>query len=149
VPERLARLADFHRRDATFPGPTEVLDDVTRRLLEAPASEAPRLRAVRHAVLAAGVRRLLAAASQPQQVPAARAALESALERMAGSLERRPRAGGPADREIAVTLAADIRRWLARPAGASGLATPPPELPPGPPIGAAAADGCEADLGRR
>jgi len=149
VPERLARLSDFHRRDATLPGPPEVLDAVTRRLLEAPGSEAPRLRAVRRAVLAAGVRRLLAAASQPQQVPEARAALESALDRMAGSLERRPRTGDPADRELAVALASDIRRWLARPAIAAGLATPPPDLPPGPPIGAASADGCEADLGRR
>ncbi len=94
------------------------------------------------------VRRLLAAARDPAQVPAVRAALEASLHRLVADLVRDPRAGEPADQALRATLAADIQRWLARPAaiaaGPPGAADTPPELPPGPPIGGwDMADECE------
>ncbi len=146
-PERLARLVDFHRRDPSMPAVEEVLDAITRRVFTGPAPASPRLRAVRRAVQAAAVRRLLASASA-QQSSAVRAALEASLERLAASLAREARTGEPADRALKALLARDFQRWLARPAAASvgALAAPggPPELPPGPPIGGLGqADECE------
>jgi hypothetical protein len=142
-PERLARLVDLHRRDAGMPGVDEVLDAIVRRSFAGRAPAAPRLREIRRSLQAVTVRRLLAAAAQPQQVPAARASLESALARLAGELARGSRAQDAADRPLHALLARDIERWSARPASASPPGAPP-ELPPGPPIGTLApADECE------
>jgi hypothetical protein len=141
--ERLARVADHHRRDAAMPGVEEVLDAIVRRSFAGTPPGPPRLREIRRVLQAATVRRLLAAASESRQVPAARAALESALTRLAGELARGARATDPADRSLHALLARDIERWLGRPAGAAPPGVPP-ELPPGPPIGAGAlADECE------
>ncbi len=146
-PERLARVVDFHRRDAAEPGVDEVLDALTKQVFTA-AATMPRLREIRRTVQAVTVRRLLAAASQPAQVTAVRAALEAALRRLAADMRRDARTGEPGDQELRATLAADIERWLARPATAAAAreAAPgaPPEPPPGPPIGGwSAADECE------
>ena len=144
-PERLARVVDFHRRDASQPGVDEVLDAITTRVF-AGAAAAPRLREIRRTVQALTVRRLLAAASQPAQITAVRAALEATLRRLAVDLAHDARTGEPADQELRATLAGDIQRWFARPAPAGPPAAlgAPPELPPGPPIGGAdAADECE------
>jgi hypothetical protein len=141
-PERLARLVDFHRRDASLPGCEEVLDAIVRRAFAGPEPAVPRLREIRRVVQAAVVRRLIAAASQNSQTPAVRAALESRLRQLSADLARGSRSGEPADRALRTLLAADIDRWLARPAGTPtpGAA---PELPPGPPIGGLdAADDC-------
>jgi hypothetical protein len=143
-PERLARLVDFHRRDAELPGVAEVLAAITRRVFEGPAPNSRRLREVRRAMQAATVRRLIAAAAGPEQVTAVRAALESSLRELASSLDRAA-SGDREDAALRSLLATDIRRWLARPAS-SPAATPaaPPALPPGPPIGGwDAADGCD------
>jgi hypothetical protein len=146
-PERLARVVDFHRRDASQPGVDEVLDALTTRVFSG-AATTPRLREIRRTLQAVTVRRLLAAASQPAQVTAVRAALEATLRRLAADLSRDTRAGEPADQELRATLAGDIQRWLARPGAAAPApqAAPgsPPELPPGPPIGGwSASDECE------
>ena len=143
-PERLARLVDFHRRDPEMPGAAEVLAAITRRVFEGPVPGSARLREVRRAVQAATVRRLMAAAARPEQVTAVRAALEASLRELAASLGR----GAGGDREDAALralLAADIRRWLDRPASSPAAApAAPPALPPGPPIGGwDAADGCD------
>jgi hypothetical protein len=143
-PERLARLVDFHRRDPPQPGVEDVLGALTRRVFDEPAPAAPRLRGVRRAVQAATVRRLLAAAARPEQTAAVRAALEASLRELASSLARSPGAE-PQDASLHALLAADIQRWLARPAGSpASWAGPPPAAPPGPPIGGTgAADECE------
>jgi hypothetical protein len=147
--ERLARLADVHRRDATMPGVEEVLDAIVSRVFAGAPPASPRLRAIRRAVQAVTVRRLLTAAAESRQAPPARAALEATLRALAGTLRRDARAGDRADRELRALLAGDIERWLARPAGAT-LPPAAPELPPGPPIGGmGASDECERGSGAR
>ena len=145
-PERLARLVDFHRRDASLPGCEEVLSAITRRVFGGPEPVSPRLREIRRAVQAATVRRLLLATAQPSQVTAARAALEARLSELAASLARDPRSGAPEDQALRALLARDIARWLSRPAGATAPTALPgaaPDLPPGPPIGGlGSADDC-------
>jgi hypothetical protein len=135
--ERLARAADFHRRDAGMPGVAEILSALTRHVYGGAAPSAPRLRAVRRAIQFAVARRMLVAAAQPQQSPESRAALEDALRRLAGTL------ADADDRAFRAMLAGDIQRWLARPATPAGAGPAPPDLPPGPPIGGAwAAEDC-------
>jgi len=147
-PERLARLVDFHRRDATLPALGEVLDAIVQRVFTAPAPTAPRLGEIRRTVQGVTVRRLLAAVSLGTQTTSVRAGLESTLRRLAADLERDARGGESADRALRATLAGDIARWLARPSAApAGAALPgmPPELPPGPPIGGLGTlDECES-----
>ncbi len=133
--ERLARLADFHRRDAAQPG----VDEVVGALLDRTFANAPRparQEEVARTVQAVTVRRLLGTALQPAQTPAVRAALEDALGTLASRLAR-PRAQAPAgERAFRGMLAADITRALAR-TGPPGAVLPgaPAEIPPGPPIG--------------
>lgn len=147
-PERLARLADFHRRDPRSPGIEEVLGALTQRVFAAPMPSQPRLAEVRRAVQATTVRRLLASAAAPALPPTVRAALEAALQRLAADLERPSRSGDAAERAMRTMLAQDIQRYLARPAiAAAAPGTAPgaaPDLPPGPPIGAwSAVDECD------
>jgi hypothetical protein len=148
APERLARAADFHRRDATMPGVSDVLEAITRQVFGGAAPSTPRLRAVRRAVQAAAARRLLLAAAQPQQSPEARAALEGEVRRLASSLA----SGGASeaeDKAFRALLASDLQRWLARPAAPGTTGGAPPELPPGPPIGGAWAEAdCDWGPGR-
>lgn len=136
--ERLARLADFHRRDAAMPGVEEVVWEIVSRVFDArPRTE--RHRAIARAVQAATARRLLLAASQPVQSPAVRAALESSMERLAGLLSARAARGDAADRALSAMLARDLTRHLTRAAQpiAPQSAVAVPSAPPGPPIGSA------------
>jgi uncharacterized protein DUF4953/uncharacterized protein DUF5117 len=138
-PERLARLADYHRRDPGMPGVDEVLDAIRRQVFDAAAPATPRLREVRRTVQHATVRRLLMTLGTPALTASVRASLEAALKRLAADLRQGSRAVEPADRAITTMLAADIERFLGRPAPASTspatALSPPPDLPPGPPIG--------------
>jgi hypothetical protein len=150
--ERLARLVDFHRRDPAMPGVPDVFEGITRRVFAGPAPASARLREVRRAIQAAAVRRLLLTAGS-LQVSAVRAALEGSLRRLATELAREARGGEPADQALRTMLASDITRWLARPAqpasGPLAVPPPPPDLPPGPPIGGAMLDECEWGSGVR
>ena len=142
-PERLARMVDFHRRDPAMPGCEDVLDAIVKRAFAGPEPSAPRLREIRRVVQAAVVRKLINAASQPAQVTSVRAALESALRRLATDLARDARSGELADQAMRSLLASDIQRWLARPVAATAQGAAP-EIPPGPPIGSLGdADECE------
>jgi hypothetical protein len=148
-PERLARLADFHRRDPAMPGVEDVAGALVRRVFDGPAPATPRLRGVRRAEQAATVRRLMAAAAQPAQAPEVRASLEAVLRGLSATLARAS-GGDREDAALRASLAADLQRWLARTSDASAaLPAAPPDLPPGPPIGGwNAADGCEWTGGR-
>lgn len=145
-PERLARLVDFHRRDPSMPGVDEVLEALSSRVFASPRPSTPRLREIALAVEAATVRRLVAAAQQSDQSPAARAALEATLEGLATRFARGSRSGEPAQRALHAMLARDVTRALSRPAApATGLLpAAPPAVPPGPPIGGwGSLDDCE------
>jgi hypothetical protein len=147
-PERLARLVDFHRRDASLPGAEEVLDALTRRVFTAADPSTPRQREIRRTVQGVTVRRLLAAAALPAQTTGVRAALEAALRKLGGNLVKDSGKGDDTDRALRATLASDIARYLARPAFPPVASAPapgaPPDLPPGPPIGAwSTDDDCE------
>ncbi len=126
VPERLARLVDFHRRDPALPGMEEVLGALLDKAL-GPQDENPRLRELQRLVRRTAVDRLLAAAASPQMPPALRARLEAALR------EARRRLDTADDHTTA--LAADIDRFFARTAGAVSVDPPAAALPPGSPIG--------------
>ena len=152
-PERLARLVDFHRRDPASPDVDELLDAIVKqafrsredpgvafrrmqRPLARPAS-ATRLPEIARTIQAVTVRRLLAAAANPAQTTAVRAAIESALDRLATDLAVLPANTYPDDRALHALLARDIRRYFAaEAAGAAPALAGAPELPPGPPIGA-------------
>ena len=139
-PERLARLVDFHRRDASMPGVDEVLARLVQRVFETPAAATQRLQEIRRSVQAVTVRRLMIAAAAANETDAVRAAIERALSSLYARLGRATRPGEPAaDQALRATLARDIGRFLSRPATpvATGPASPgaPPEPPPGPPIG--------------
>jgi len=148
-PERLARLVDFHRRDAAMPGVEEALDALVQHVFDAPAGVVPRHQAIGRTVQAVTVRRLLVAAEAPEQTPAVRAALEHALARLAERLERTSRGRvAEEDRALRSMLAGDIRRFLSRPAtpfpAASESPGAPPDVVPGPPIGGwSATDECQ------
>jgi len=154
-PERLARLVDFHRRDPSSPGVDELLDTIVRQAFRgrfesgenfghlqkppAPAARPARLTEIARTIEATTVRRLLAAAADPRQTSAVRASIERTLGALAGGFAIETTATGAEDRELHALFAREIRNALAPPAGAPALA-PPPELPPGPPIGAWAMD---------
>ncbi len=127
-PSRLARLVEFHARDASNPG----IDEVLNRLVDASWKASPpddpyhaRVAEGTHGVVLA---RLLEVASGPGG-PAVRAAAFASLAELAGWLEART--SPSAHQELA---AAEIRRWLARPYH-EGELEEPSELPPGSPIG--------------
>lgn len=150
-PERLARLVDFHRRDASLPSLDEVLNAIVARVFGGEAPLPPRLAEIRRTVQAVAVHRLLVAAAQPGQSPAVRAALEARLETLATELARGGSRADAADRAMRASLAGDVSRWLARSVdgsrdAAAGVA---PEIPPGPPIGSFdALDQCEWEAPR-
>ncbi|MCG8463135.1 MAG: zinc-dependent metalloprotease, partial [Holophagales bacterium] len=128
-PHRLARLMDFHRRDAALPGVEEVVGAVLDRGFAGPrAGEGPREAALREVVRTRVVRRLIAAAGNPEATDGVRARLEAAL---GDALARLEASSGAADRRSA----REVRRFLERPASpfeAESKVAPPP---PGSPIG--------------
>jgi hypothetical protein len=135
-PERAARLVEQKALDPSLPG----LEDVLDRLIEATSNartssayEAEIARAVER-VVAERLMGLAAGARMPQ----VRALASDALQRM---LARAATSSGADRLEAAhhALLAADIRRFLERPAP-SLVTPPPPQAPPGPPIGEPALD---------
>lgn len=146
--ERLARLVDFHRRDESLPSLDEVLNAIVGRVFGGEAPLPPRLAEIRRTVQAVTVHRLLAAAAQPGQPPAVRAALETRLRSLAATLSSGGARLDTGDRALRATLAGDVTRWLARTSdgtSTSASAGVAPEIPPGPPIGDfGAMDECES-----
>lgn len=134
APERLARMADQHRRAAYVPD----VDLVATRLLalaDAPVAS-PRLAAVRRAVGTRIVLALARAAAAPATGDEAASAIDQALHDWAGRQPARPFANR-ADRAWALSTA---RLVLDRKALAAALADRANEVavPPGMPIGSEA-----------
>jgi hypothetical protein len=134
-PQRMARAAAFRARDASSPGPDEVIATlVSRTWLAARArGELTEVAALRRVVQRVVVDELIALASSERATPEARAAAEMALR----GLERRlaapaaARAEETSHRQLALS---DIRRFLERPAEVTRPYRPR-AMPPGTPIG--------------
>jgi hypothetical protein len=131
-PERAARLVEQKAIDPTLPGLDDVIDQLTAATAQAPtasAYEAEIARAVDRVV----VERLMGLAAGAR-MPQVRALATDALDRRAQGADSGAGAGGRLGAAHERLLAADIRRFLARPAATVALPGTP-AIPPGPPIG--------------
>lgn len=126
-PARLARMHEQHGRDSRLPGVAEVLDAVSGSLLDAPRRESPRQSDIRHALQERYVAGLIGLAGDARTPGAIAALAEARLAGIARELARRDPQGA--------RLSAMIARFLDRPAESIAPAPPPPQTPPGPPIG--------------
>jgi hypothetical protein len=129
-PDRAARMVAQHAVDATLPGLAEVIDRLTRATFEANATNDYEA-AVRRASSRVLVDRLtwLATVSPNTQVRAVASAKLRGLQARLGN--------GKANEQDAAhntLLAADIKRFLERPAETARM-LPAPGAPPGAPIG--------------
>jgi hypothetical protein len=130
-PDRAARLVDQHAVDPTLPGLDDVIEQLVKATFDAPTAT-PYEAEVRRATERVLVDRLagLAAAAQNSQV---RAVASLRLQRLAARL----RVNGTksvADVAQHTLLAADITRFLERPADNAKM-LPAAPAPPGAPIG--------------
>jgi hypothetical protein len=107
-PERVARVATFHARDAANPSLDELLDAVVGATWGASGTgaDAPLRRVTQRAALDA----MLDLAGSPAATADVRAAVEARLERLDATLAAR--AGTAADRAHHATARRDIRRYL-------------------------------------
>ena len=130
-PDRAARMVAQHAVDPTLPGLDEVIDRMTKAIFDAPTAS-PYEAEVRRAEERVLVDRLswLAAAAQSGQV---RAIASLKLQRLSTRLKVN---GTKGDADIAqhTLLAADIKRFLERPAETAKM-LPAAPAPPGAPIG--------------
>ena len=127
-PERLARMAELHRRDETLPGADELLERLHASLFEGGGEEPARAAELRRTVESVAVQRLIALATDESIRPAVRSRVEAALERI-----------GDRDAPEGEAHQAFLRRWIGReidrPAAPAGERWEPPAMPPGSPIG--------------
>jgi len=127
-PERLARLADFHRRDPSLPGVQELLDELTGTAFEMPRED-ERHTEIRRIVRALVVERLTRLAQHRQLQTTLRAQIESALRKIRRELDD---SEGDAHTTF---LVGEITRFLERPAPTAAEPWIPAAKPPGSPIG--------------
>jgi hypothetical protein len=134
--DRAARIVAQHAVDPTLPGLEEVIDRLTKATFDAPTAS-PYEAEVRRAEERVLVDRLtwLATAAANGQV---RAVASIKLQKLAARL-RAAVAKNEADQAQSALLAADIKRFLERPAEAARI-QPPAPAPPGAPIGDAGQD---------
>ena len=129
--DRAARMVAQHAVDQSLPGLEEVIDRLTKAVFDAPAAS-PYEAEIRRAIERVLVDRMmwLATGAPNGQV---RAIASFKLAKLAALLKGE---AAPAEAEQAqrALLAADIKRFLERPADPMRL-MPAPEAPPGAPIG--------------
>jgi hypothetical protein len=129
--DRAARMVAQHAVDPTLPGLEEVIDRMTKATFDAPAAT-PYEAEVRRAAERVLVDRViwLAAGAQSPQV---RAIASFKLGKLAARLRAETVASEP-EQALRTLIAADIKRFLERPAETARV-QPVPEAPPGAPIG--------------
>ncbi|MEM8932957.1 MAG: zinc-dependent metalloprotease, partial [Acidobacteriota bacterium] len=132
-PERLARVADFHRRDGELPSVDEVLHRLFMASFGAGADDSPRHAALRHVVRGEVVDRLLLLAGNHELPGRVRAPLLDGLNGLSEHL---------GDGAHGRMLGQAITRFLARPHRAAAPTPPPAPAPPGSPIGQPTLGGC-------
>ncbi len=143
-PRRAARLVDQHRREASLPGLEEVVAALVERVFERTPAP-PRLTEIQRTVQAVVASRLIGLAGDRSTTPAVRARVGAAL----ADLQQRLRLpvdllvlDDEGESAFRAYLAAEISRFLERPAAPVERVLPaPPDPPPGSPIGAATAGG--------
>jgi hypothetical protein len=130
--DRAARMVAQHAVDPSLPGLEEVIDRLTSATFDAPTAS-PYEAEVRRATERVLVDRVtwLAQASPNNQV---RAVASIKLQRL-GERLRAATANNDADLASHTLLAADIKRFLERPAAEGARIIAPPPAPPGAPIG--------------
>jgi hypothetical protein len=131
IPDRAARMVGQHAVDPSLPGLEEVLDRLTKATFDAPAASPYELE-IRRAEERVLVDRVmwLATASPNGQV---RAIATWKLSKLGARLHGEAVAG-EAEQAQHQLLAADIKRFLERPAETARI-LPAPDSPPGAPIG--------------
>ena len=125
-PERLTRMVDFHRRDASLPGPADVLGAVDKALFQGPAGEPPRLGEIRRQLQRLFLSRLQELSRHAELYAGARFEVDRYLEGLSDRL-----ASGDAHGKW---MAASIDRFFESPWQPTERALAPPQ-PPGSPIG--------------
>jgi hypothetical protein len=128
---RAARMVAQHAIDPTMPGLEEVIDRLTKAVFDAPTASAYELeiRRAEERVLVDRVMWLAAGAPNGQVRAVASLKLSGLAERLRSEV-----GNGEAERAQHALLAADIKRFLERPAEAA-RPMPAPGAPPGAPIG--------------
>ena len=130
-PDRCARMVSQHAEDPLLPGLEEVIDRLTKATFDAPAAS-PYEAEIRRAEERVLVDRMMSLASTAPNAQV-RAVASFKLTKLAARLRTEPAAGEPEQANRA-QLAADIRRFVDRPAEPVHPIAPP-EPPPGAPIG--------------
>jgi len=124
-PQRAARLVEFNRRDSQSPGLEEVLRTTQRQVMSGPARG-------RTAEIAQAVRTRYAYSLMELADSDSNAAVKSRVDMALRSYADALNGSG---RDADDWVAAEIRRFRARPATASAPVVPAKRLPPGSPIG--------------
>ena len=129
--DRAARMVAQHAVDPTLPGLEEVIDRLAKATFDAPAAS-PYEAEIRRSTVRVLVDRVmwLATGSPNAQV---RAVAAYKLDQLAARLTR-PALPGESEQAHRWQLAADIKRFLERPADTQRV-MPAPDAPPGAPIG--------------
>jgi hypothetical protein len=136
VPERAARLVDFHRRDPALPGLEEVLDGLVEKSFGGSGTKSPRHAELRRAVQWVVVRRLVGLSNNPEAAPGVRARVDAELAELRVNLGMRGALGDQAEGAHRTFLAREIERYLDRRAQEDPAKRPEPlPPPPGQPIG--------------
>jgi hypothetical protein len=129
--DRAGRMVAQHAVDPALPGLEDVIDRLTKATFDA-ATATPyeaEVRRVEERVLVDRLSWLAGGAPSPQARAIASLKLAQLAERLKGAAAK-----GDGDQAQAQLLAADIKRFLERPAEPAKLMAPP-EAPPGAPIG--------------
>ena len=138
-PERLARVEDFHRRDASLPAVHDVLASLVEAAFAHPeGDEAERRAAIRRTVERVVVDRLIHDAARPHLRASLRAEMEQALIDLLarfGEGSAFDEAFDPIGTTHVDALRRDIRRFLERGTTAATRVIVPADPPPGSPIG--------------
>ncbi len=139
-PERLERVADFHRRDAAQPALEDVLARVVTAAFPAKLPASPRLAEIARTVQRLTADHLVALASSPDTPYPVRVRVEAQLRDLSRKL------GQPATDRVEAAhralLHRDLERYLERREWQAQQLVKAPEAPPGMPIG-----GLSCDLG--
>jgi hypothetical protein len=129
--DRAARMVAQHAVDPSLPGLEEVIERLTKATFDAPAASAyeQEVRRAEERVLVDRVMWLATAATNGQVRAIASLKLSKLATRLKGNLD-----ASEAEQAGHALLAADIKRFLERPAETMKL-MPTPDAPPGAPIG--------------